>query len=143
MMVLVDTPVWSLALRRKPEQLSPRERQLSETLAELVREGRVQLLGPVRQELLSGIREEAQFRKLRDYLRAFPEQPLEAADYEEAAHMNNRCRTHGIAGSAIDFLICALARITAVTSKQLRFPLLLTVVILPPLVCACAVADYL
>ena len=85
MMVLVDTPVWSLALRRKPEALNPRERQLTETLAELVREGRVQLLGPVRQELLSGIREEAQFRKLRDYLRAFPEHPLEAEDYEEAA----------------------------------------------------------
>ena len=109
MMVLVDTPVWSLALRRKPEALNPRERQLTETLAELVREGRVQLLGPVRQELLSGIREEAQFRKLRDYLRAFPEHPLEAEDYEEAAHMNNRCRTRGIAGSAIDFLICAAA----------------------------------
>jgi predicted nucleic acid-binding protein len=69
----------------------------------------VQMLGPVRQELLSGIREEAQFRKLRDYLRAFPEHPLEAADYEEAAHMNNRCRACGIAGSAIDFLICAAA----------------------------------
>lgn len=109
MMVLVDTPVWSLALRRKPQQLNPRERQLTQTLAELVREGRVQLLGPIRQELLSGIREEVQFRKLRDYLRAFPENPLQAADYEEAAHMNNRCRTHGIAGSAIDFLICAAA----------------------------------
>lgn len=109
MMVLADTPVWSLALRRKPEQLSPRERQLTETLAELILEGRVQLLGPVRQELLSGIREEAQFRKLRDYLRAFPEHSLEAEDYEEAAIMNNRCRARGIAGSAIDFLICAAA----------------------------------
>ena len=109
MMVLVDTSVWSLALRRKPEQLSPRERQLTGALAELIREGRVELLGPVRQELLSGIREEAQFRKLRDYLRAFPEHPLEAEDYEEAAHMNNRCRTRGITGSAIDFLICAAA----------------------------------
>jgi predicted nucleic acid-binding protein len=110
MIVLVDTPVWSLALRRKPEQLSPRERQLVETLAELIREGRVQLLGPVRQELLSGIREEAQFRKLRDSLRAFPEHPFEAEDYEEAAHMNNRCRAQGIAGSAVDFLICAAAQ---------------------------------
>jgi predicted nucleic acid-binding protein len=109
MMVLVDTSVWSLALRRKPEQLSPAEGQITEALAELIREGRVQLLGPVRQELLSGIREEVQFRKLRDYLRAFPEQSLEAADYEEAAHMNNRCRSRGIAGSAIDFLICAAA----------------------------------
>lgn len=110
MIVLVDTPVWSLALRRKPEHLNPLEQRLIETLAELVREGRVQLLGPVRQELLSGIREEAQFRRLRDYFRAFPEHALEAQDYEEAAHMNNRCRVRGVAGSAVDFLICAAAQ---------------------------------
>jgi predicted nucleic acid-binding protein len=109
MMVLVDTPVWSLALRRRPEHLSAQQQQLAEALAELVREGRVQMLGPIRQELLSGIREEAQFRKLRNYLRAFPEHPLEAADYEEAADMNNRCRAKGIAGSAVNFLICAAA----------------------------------
>ena len=109
MMVLVDTPVWSLALRRRPEHLGAHEQQLTQALAELIREGRVQMLGPIRQELLSGIREEAQFRKLRDYLRAFQEHPLEVADYEEAAHMNNRCRTLGIEGSAVDFLICAAA----------------------------------
>ncbi|MGA2356314.1 MAG: PIN domain-containing protein [Terriglobales bacterium] len=108
-MVLVDTPVWSLALRRRPENLSPPDRQLTQALAELIREGRVQLLGPIRQELLSGLREEAQFRKLRDYLRAFPENPLELADYEHAAHVSNRCRSKGIAGSAVDFLICAAA----------------------------------
>ena len=109
MMVLVDTPVWSLALRRRPEDISDREEQLTQALAELIREGRAQLLGPIRQELLSGIREEAQFRKLRDYLRAFQDPTLEAADYEEAAHMHNQCRTRGIAGSAVDFLICAAA----------------------------------
>jgi predicted nucleic acid-binding protein len=109
MMVVVDTPVWSLALRRRQEDLSGRDHQLTQALAELIREGRVQMLGPIRQELLSGIREETQFRKLRDYLRAFQEQPLDAADYEEAAHMNNRCRARGIAGSAVDFLICAAA----------------------------------
>jgi predicted nucleic acid-binding protein len=107
MMVLVDTPIWSLALRRKPEHLSALERRLTEALAELIR---VQLVGPVRQELLSGIREEAQFRRLRDYLRAFPEQALEAEDYETAAQMNNRCRNRGVAGSAVDFLICAAAQ---------------------------------
>jgi len=107
MMVLVDTPVWSLALRRRAEHLSGREQRLTDALAELIREGRVQMLEPIRQELLSGIREEAQFRKLRDYLQAFPEFSLEMADYEEAAHMNNQCRGRGIAGSAVDFLICA------------------------------------
>ncbi len=95
--------------RRRPEHLSVQEQQLCEVLAELIREGRVQLLGPIRQELLSGIREETQFRKLRDYLRAFQEHPLEAANYEEAAHMNSRCRARGIAGSAPDFLICSAA----------------------------------
>jgi hypothetical protein len=110
MNVLVDTPVWSLALRRKPSDLNPLERRLIEALAELIREGRVQLVGPVRQELLSGIREEAQFRRLRDYLRAFPEQVLAAEDYEEAAQMNDRCRNRGVAGSAVDFLICAAAQ---------------------------------
>jgi predicted nucleic acid-binding protein len=109
MMVLVDTPVWSLALRRRPDHLGAREQQLTQALAELIREGRVQILGPIRQELLSGLREEAQFRKLRDYLRAFQEHPLEMADYEEAAHMDNRCRARGITGSAVDFLICAAA----------------------------------
>jgi predicted nucleic acid-binding protein len=109
MMVLVDTPVWSLALRRRPENLSPEDQHLTIELAELIREGRVQMLGPIRQELLSGLREEAQFRKLRDYLRAFPENPLGLSDYEEAAQMNNRCRSKGIAGSAVDFLICAAA----------------------------------
>jgi predicted nucleic acid-binding protein len=109
MIVLVDTPVWSLALRRRSQDLSEPEREQTQTLAELIREGRVELLGPIRQELLSGIREEAEFKKLRDYLRAFVDPPLESADYEEAAHMNNRCRARGIAGSAVDFLICAAA----------------------------------
>ncbi len=52
-MVLVDTSVWSLALRRKPEHLSPREQLLVAEWSELVREGRVQMIGPIRQELLS------------------------------------------------------------------------------------------
>ncbi len=45
MMVLVDTPVWSLALRRKPGDLNPREQALTRALAELIREGRAQIVG--------------------------------------------------------------------------------------------------
>ena len=109
MNLLVDTPVWSLALRRKQADLSPREERVTQALQEVIRDGRAQLVGVVRQELLSGIREEERFRKLRDYLRAFDDPPLETGDYEEAAQMHNRCRARGIAGSAIDFLICAMA----------------------------------
>jgi predicted nucleic acid-binding protein len=108
--VLVDTPVWSLALRRKPDDLSAREQALTRALAELIREGRAQIMGVVRQELLSGIRATERFDKLRGYLRAFDDAKLEVGDYEAAAEMHNRCRSHGLAGSAIDFLICAAAQ---------------------------------
>ena len=110
MTVLVDTPVWSLALRRKSADLNARERALTVALAELIREGRAQMMGAIRQELLSGIREEERFHKLRNYLRAFEEPGIEILDYEEAARMHNMCRGRGIAGSAVDFLICAVAQ---------------------------------
>jgi predicted nucleic acid-binding protein len=109
MMVLVDTPVWSLALRRHPQHLSAAQVHLIKVLTELIGEGRTQIVGPIRQELLSGIREEAQFQKIRESLHAFREPSLESADYEDAARMSNRCRSRGIAGSPIDFLICAAA----------------------------------
>ena len=111
MMVLVDTSVWSLALRRRQADLSPAEQDLKASLQELVRDGRAQVVGPVRQELLSGIRAEESFRKVRDALRAFDEPQLRVEDYEEAARINNLCRARGIAGSAIDFLICAIAHL--------------------------------
>jgi hypothetical protein len=109
MMVLVDTPVWSLALRRKPSDLKAHERVVTTALEELIRDGRAQIIGVIRQELLSGIREEDRFRKLRDYLRAFDDPALETSDHEEAARMHNQCRRRGVAGSAIDFLISAVA----------------------------------
>jgi len=110
MTILVDTPVWSLALRRKRADLNAREQALTRALTELIREGRAQMMGAIRQELLSGIREEDRFHKLRNYLRAFDEPNIEVLDYEEAARMHNLCRARGIAGSGIDFLICSVAK---------------------------------
>jgi predicted nucleic acid-binding protein len=109
MMVLVDTPVWSLALRRKAHHLSPLENKAIRSLEKLIREGTASIVGPVRQELLSGIRDQAQFEKLREYLRAFDEPVLASRDYEAAAEIHNHCRRRGIAGSPIDFLLCAVA----------------------------------
>src|SRR6266576_160774 len=95
---------------QRPGKHKTKKEAVTAALEELVREGRAQIMGAIRQELLSGIREEEHFRKLRDYLRAFEEPGIEVLDYEEAAHMHNRCRSRGIAGSAIDFLICAVAK---------------------------------
>lgn len=67
MNVLVDTSVWSLVLRRRVPDDSALERELTA----LIQEGRVMMIGAIRQELLSGVRGEVQFRKLRDRLRAF------------------------------------------------------------------------
>jgi predicted nucleic acid-binding protein len=108
-MILVDTPVWSLALRRKAANLSAPERRSTQLLYALVDEGRTQLLGAVRQELLSGLKEESQFRRLRDYLRDFPDTPVATEDYEEAARASNQCRRAGITASPVDMLMCAVA----------------------------------
>ena len=105
MKVLVDTSVWSLALRRNLPADGPEESEL----IELIREVRVQIIGPVRQELLSGVKNQAQFQKLRNHLRAFPDLELTPRDYETAAEFFNLCRGNGIQGSNTDFLICAIA----------------------------------
>ncbi len=78
-------------------------------LAELIREGRVVMIGPVRQEILSGIRDPRQFKNLRNHLRAFPDVAAAMSDFEDTAHLFSRCRAAGIQGSNTDFLICALA----------------------------------
>ncbi|MEK7753298.1 MAG: PIN domain-containing protein [Acidobacteriota bacterium] len=109
MMVLVDTSVWSLALRRRPGDLSPAEERIVATWAELVRWGRVRMIGPIRQELLSWIRSEKQFSHLKSALEAFPDEALETEDYIEAARFFNLCRSRGVTPAHIDLLICATA----------------------------------
>ncbi len=104
MRVIVDTPVWSELLRRR--EPNP---QVTVRLRELIFNGEAILLGPIRQEILNGVKESSQFAKLRKALRAFPEQAITVEDYENAAAFNNLCRRSGIQGSNTDFLICSVA----------------------------------
>ena len=67
------------------------------------------LIGPVRQEVLSGLRDPGQFERLRQILRPLPDVAIRDADYEEGAMFYNRCRARGIQGANTDFLICAIA----------------------------------
>jgi predicted nucleic acid-binding protein len=103
--VLVDTSVWSRALRRA----QPHSDEVTRELTNLIQEGRAVIIGPIRQELLSGVANPAQFNLLRNHLRAFPDVPIATPDYEEAAAFFTRCRARGIQGSNVDFLICAVA----------------------------------
>lgn len=114
MKVLVDTSVWSLALRRR----APAHPAVDE-LRRLIGQGRAAMVGPVRQELLSGVRDAAVFERLRDHLQAFPDEPITSADYERAADWFNLCRAKGVQGSNTDFLLCAVA-------ERTTFPLLTT-----------------
>ncbi len=106
MKVIVDTSVWSLALRRQKKQQNS---SILNKLSDLIADGRVVLLGAVRQEILSGIKHQKQFDELRDRLRAFSDLTLNAEDYELAADYFNICRRNGIQGANTDFLICATA----------------------------------
>jgi len=103
MKVLVDTSVWSLSMRRKEKN------EIAKRLTELILESLVVMIGPVRQELLSGISDEAVFNKLRSGLQSFDDLPITTGDYETAAEFFNICRKKGVQGSHTDFLICALA----------------------------------
>ena len=111
MNVLVDTSVWSIALRRRKQKLSSSlgDYLIIEELKELLKEMRVVIIGLIRQEILSGISDRSHFVRLRNYLRSFQDLPIDSNDYERAAEFYNLCRRKGIQGSHIDFLICSIA----------------------------------
>jgi len=108
MKILVDTSVWSLALRKKPE--SDADIETVAKLSELIRDSRAVIIGAVRQEILSGISSKERFELLKTRIRAFEDFPLSTEIYELAAEFSNTCRSNGIQGSHTDFLICAAAK---------------------------------
>ncbi|RQD80717.1 MAG: PIN domain-containing protein [Methanocalculus sp. MSAO_Arc2] len=108
MRVLVDTSIWSLALRRRGG-LSEEEEFLVSELVDLINDVRVVMIGPIRQELLSGISSGSQFDALKEHLQSFEDLSLSSEYYEKAADFFNICQRSGVQGSHIDFLICAVA----------------------------------
>lgn len=103
MKVIVDSDVWSEAFRKRAGEPSP-ELQL---LTGLVREGRVQMLGCIRQEVLQGLRSQEVFERIRQRLRALADREASFLECELAAEFFNICRGRGIQGSSTDFLIAA------------------------------------
>ncbi len=105
MKILVDTSIWSLVLRRSSKVIH----ELNVELTEIIKEVRAQVIGPIRQEILSGIKSTKQFQELQFYLSSFPDLDLNTSDFEQAAEFFNLCRAKGIQGSNTDFLICSVA----------------------------------
>jgi len=106
--ILVDTSVWSLALRKKPN--NSEEMVIISKLQEMITNSLVVVLGTIRQELLSGISDVSQFEKLKTAMRYYDDFRLYIEHYETAARFHNLCRKNGIQGSHTDFLICAVAK---------------------------------
>ena len=103
--ILVDTCVWSIALRGG----TLKDAQIVEELTQLIDDNQVKIIGAIRQELLSGYSDKQNYERLRAKLKFFPNEPILDADYEAAAEYSNFCRAKGIQGSHTDFLICAVA----------------------------------
>lgn len=106
MKVIVDTSVWSLALRRK----NPDIQAEATKLAELISDGQpIFLLGVILQEILSGIRERSLLIKIRRHLESFPVLEPSRTTYVDAALLGSACRSKGIQAGQIDLLIAQTA----------------------------------
>jgi predicted nucleic acid-binding protein len=106
MKVLVDTPIWSLAFRKKN---AAEDNIKIQNLIELIQDDRIAIIGAIRQEVLSGISDKNKFYQIKSNMSSFLDFDLHTDDYEFAADCSNECRRNGIQGSHTDFLICAVA----------------------------------
>ena len=107
MKVIVDTPIWSLAFRRK--EIDKANNKAINNLINLIRDARIAIIGSIRQEVLSGISNKNKFYEIQSKLSIFPDYNVQTSDHEFAAECSNECRRNGIQGSHTDFLICAVA----------------------------------
>ena len=105
MKVLVDTCIWSHALRSKKPEFEAQVKSLETLIADQ----RVLIIGAIRQEVLSGYSDLNKFETLKTRLSYFENTPILDEDYITAAKFYNKCRQKGVQGSHIDLLICAVA----------------------------------
>jgi hypothetical protein len=104
--VLVDTSVWSLALRKQ----GPADHPAVERLTQLLGNGEdVFLTGTILQEILRAFRAEPTFRRMAQHFEPFPLLPLERFDHIAAARLHRLCAQKGVGGTTIDCQIAVAA----------------------------------
>ncbi|WP_179873120.1 type II toxin-antitoxin system VapC family toxin [Microcella indica] len=104
MTVLVDTSVWSLALRRDRPTNSPAVAGLRTALESDL----VVTTGLIVQELLQGFLPERTQSEIRRRFRALPAMQPTRDDHIAAAELRNSCRRAGVQLGTIDALIAQL-----------------------------------
>jgi hypothetical protein len=115
MSVLIDTSVWSLALRRRRRDLNPAELKVYYEWERLVLEGEAALIGPIRQETVSGIASPREVAIVKQWLASVHEFPMPSDLFLLAADFFNTCRVAGVAPGAIDMMICAAGHLHGVS----------------------------
>ena len=85
MNVIVDTCVWLEVFRRN--SVNP---HIVHTITGLIENDSIVVIGAIRQELLSGVSDEAKFKKLKTNFSAFKDIVVTTADYEYAAEISNK-----------------------------------------------------
>ena len=106
-MIVVDTTIWSKAYRRK--KITGEDQNIINKLCSILDMEEEILIGPVRQELLSGISNKDVFDDLALKLSGFNNYEIQLADHDLAAEYFNICLSRGIQGSQTDYLVCAVA----------------------------------
>jgi len=104
-MIACDTSALSHFFRRSAGAVN----DAATHVAALIESNQLALFGIVRQELLSGIKLPTDFERIAQTTQALPIFLAEDEDHTTAAKFFNACRSKGIQGSPIDFLICAMA----------------------------------
>jgi predicted nucleic acid-binding protein len=106
-MIVVDTTIWSKAYRRK--RIADEDHVIIKELYDILDMEEEVLIGPVRQELLSGISDKNVLNDLVKKLSGFNNYEAQSDDHNLAADFFNVCLINGIQGSQTDYLICAIA----------------------------------
>ena len=99
--------------------MTSRETAIRNEVGRLVAMDDAVLIGAVRQEALTGVRDELVFRRMKATLRGMREQASDADDHELAAEYANSLTSHGVASGNVGMLVCAVA-------SRLDMPILTT-----------------
>jgi predicted nucleic acid-binding protein len=105
MSYLVDTSVWSLALRRDVPDTT---REVAELKRALEAGDEILVTGLVLQELLQGFNRPKAYSQIIEHFSVLPFIIPEREDYINAAELRNLCRKKGIQAGTIDALLASL-----------------------------------
>ena len=106
MRIIVDTSVWSEALRRKKKKFNDKNNFLSELIHN---DEQIIIIGIVLQEILSGITNPKLFRGIKAILSDFAYIEAMKEDYIYAAEICNLLRNKGYTTGTVDLLIASIA----------------------------------